>query len=459
MPYVEVRGNSIRVKWWSGEYKLGPDGKPTNKKLYDSASGPVPGGKFADEEEAYNYGLDREYDVRHGKGVRRADAATPMSEYIWMWFSAVDIRHNSMRRYRSMLRSVIEPYWGNRPVGDITPIEYDVWKRQLARQYSETYTGNVAGVFKMLMDDAVVKYKLRTDSPIIEQRRRGRYKKRQVTRVKTELPFEALHQLAVNAYTVWGYTGWAYIWTIAFTGMRPPGEMVGFQRGFASPNWPAADPVPARAREVAKRYARMHVLRVQHQAYYIDSVPTLAGPKYDSYRTLVIPPFLHEMHGALLASHSSPWVFPSMNGGHLLSTPFTDSYWKPIRDGAKERKPQEAWKKRYARPEIPAVPEMAGQDIYRLRHWHRELLDEPGADIATIAKEARMGHEVAGMEGVYSRVTIGMEKRIVEYLQSVWEKHVVAGGLWTPPFPIPLPSEPRADAPPQFSGLPVVGQL
>lgn len=458
LPYVEVRGGSIRVKWWGGEYKLGPDGKPTKTKKYESASGPSPGTKFEDEDEAYTYGLDREYEQRHGKGVRRADAATPMSQYIWMWFEAADLRPNSMRRYRSMLRSVIEPYWGNRPVGDITPIEYDVWKRRVSEQYSENYAGNVASVFKMLMNDAVTKYRLRTDSPIIEQRRRGRYKKKQVTRVKTELPFDAVHQLAVNADTVWGYTGWAYIWTLAFTGMRPPGEMVGFQRGFASPNWPRTDPEPARGREAAKRYAGLKALRVQHQAYYIDGRPTLAGPKYDSYRTLVIPPFLDEMHSALLLSHSSPWVFPSMSGKHLLSTPFTDSYWKPIRDGAPERRPQPD-RMRYARPEIPPVPEMAGQDIYRLRHWHRELLDEPGADIATIAKEARMGHEVAGMEGVYSRVTIAMEARIVEYLQSVWEKNVVARGLWVPPFPNRLPLGSGRDVFPQFSGLPVVGQL
>lgn len=459
MPYVEVRGNSIRVKWWNGQYKLDADGKPTNKKLYDSASGPAPGVKFTNEHEAYTYGLDREYEQRHGKGVRRADASTLMSQYIWMWFDATDVRHNSTRTYRSILRSVIEPYWGSRPVGDITPIEYDVWKRRITDQYSENYAGQITGIFKMLMEDAVTKYRLRADSPIIEQRRRGRYKKRQVARVKTELPFEAVHQLASNAHTVWGFTGWTFIWTLAFTGMRPPGEMVGFQRGFASPNWPGTDPVPSRGREAAKRYKGMHALRVQHQAYYVDSVPTLAGPKYDSYRTLVIPPFLHEMHKALLASHSSPWVFPAMSGKHLLSTPFTDSYWKPIRDGAEERKPQGRWKSRYARPKIPAVPEMAGQDIYRLRHWHRELLDEPGADIAPIAKEARMGHEVAGMEGVYSRVTIGMERRIVTYLQTVWEKNVVAKGLWVPPFPIPLPSRSDGEAFPQFSGLPVIGQL
>lgn len=458
MPYIEVRGGSIRVKWWGGEYKPGPDGKPTKKKLYESASGPSPGAKFQDEDEAYTYGLDREYEQRHGKGVRRADASTLMTDYVWMWYDAVTLRPNSMRTYKSILRSVIEPYWGSRTVGDITPIEYDVWKRKVTDQYSENYASDVTGVFKMLMDDAVTKYRLRADSPIIEQRRRGQYKKRKVARVKLELPFTAVHQLAVNGYQVWGFTGWCYIWTLAFTGMRPPGEMVGFQRGFASPHWPGTDPVPARGREAARRYAGMHALRIQHQAYYVDSVPTLAGPKYDSYRTLVIPPFLDELHTALLLSHSSPWVFPAMSGKHLLSTPFTDSYWKPIRDGASERKPRPG-RMRYVRPKIPAVPEMAGQDQYRLRHWHRELLDEPGADIATVAKEARMGHEVAGMEGVYSRVTIGMETRIVEYLQGVWEKNVVAGGLWTPPFPKPLPSGVAPGALPQFSGLPVVGQL
>jgi hypothetical protein len=458
LPYVEVRGNSIRVKWWSGEYKLGPDGKPTKTKKYESASGPAPGVKFQDEQEAYTYGLDREYEQRHGKGVRRASAATPMSQYIWMWFEASDLRPNSMKKNRSMLRSVVEPYWGSRPVGEISPIEYDFWKRQIKQQYSETYASDLLGLFKMLMDDAVTKYRLRADSPVIEQRRRGQYRKRQTKRVKQELPFEAVHQLAVNAHTVWGYTGWAYIWTIAFTGMRPPGEMVGLQRGFASPNWPASDPVPARGREAAKRYKGMHALRVQHQAYYVDSTPTLAGPKYDSYRTLVIPPFLHGIHEALLASHASPWVFPTMTGKHLLTCGvFTDSYWRPIRDGAKERKPRPRYM-RHARPAIPAVPEMAGEDMYRLRHWHRELLDEPGADISTVAKEARMGHEVQGMEGVYSRVTIGMEKRIAEYLQQVWEKHVVAGGLWVPPFPKPLPSGSQEGAFPQFSGLPMIGE-
>ena len=458
MPYVEVRGGSIRVKWWGGSYVLDADGKATKRKKYESASGPAPGVPFEDEDEAYNYGLDREHDVRHGKGVARVHSSTLMSEYIWTWYKAADLGPNSTKTYGSILRSVIEPHWGNRPVGDITPIEYDAWKKRVSEDYSDNYAGAVRGVFKMLMDDAVLKYRMRTESPVIEHKRRGRYKKKQTRRIKSELPFEAVHQLAVNAYHVWGFTGWAYILTLAFTGMRPPGEMVGMQRGFLSPHWPASDPVPARGRAAARRYAGMHALRVQHQAYYVDHAPTLAGPKYDSYRTLVMPPFLHEIHAALLASHASPWAFPAMTGGHLLTTEFTQNYWRPIRDGAPERKPRPKYM-RHARPEIPAVPEMAGQDLYRLRHWHRELLDEPGADISTVAKEARLGHEVAGIEGVYTRVTIGMEMRIVEYLQGVWEKHVVGQGLWTPPFPKPLPSDPDGEVAPLFSGLPVLGDL
>ena len=457
MPYVEARGKSIRVKWWGGEYKLDADSKPTKVKKYESASGPEPGIPFKSEDEAYTFGLDREYELRHGKNAPRAGGRTPMGDYCWTWFEASDLRPNSERRYKSMLKTVIVPYWTRWTVGEVTAIHYDVWKKQVKAQYSENYASNLLSLFRMLMDDAVIKYKLRNESPIVEQHRRGRYRKKQIRRAKQELPFEAVHQLAVNAFHVWGFTGWAYIWTLAFTGMRPPGEMVGFQRGFASPNWPAADPDLARRREAAKRYRDMHVLRVQYQAYYVDHKPTLAGPKYDSHRTLVMPPFLHGIHAALLASHDSPWVFPSMTGKHLLTTEFTQNYWRPIRDGAEERKPRVKYM-RHVRPEIPAVLEMAGQDLYRLRHWHRELLDEPGADIATVAKEARLGHEVAGMEGVYSRVTIGMEMRIVEYLQGVWEKNVVAKGLWTPPFPMSLPESLPQMAPPQFSDLPVLGE-
>jgi hypothetical protein len=451
MPYVERRGNSIRVKWWGGEYKLDADGKPTKKKRYESASGPEDGVPFQDEEEAYHFGLDRECEVRHGKHIPRASRQTPMDEYAWTWYEAAELRPRSLETYKSMINTVIAPDWQGRPVGDITPLEYERWERSVEKRYSDNYASQLCGLFRTMMVDAMTKYKLRTDSPIVTQKRRGRYTKKKVRREKKHLPVGPIHQLAVNAHTIWGYTGWAYIWTLAFTGMRPPGEMFGFQRGFASPYWPASDPDAERREEAESRYGRgLHALRVEYQVYRVDGRATLAGPKYESQRTLVIPPFLHQMHEAVLSTHGDPFVFLSMAGLPLLGTNFNRVYWYPMRDGADERVG------RNARPEIPAVPEMAGQDIYRLRHWHRALLDEPGADIAKVAKEARMGHELPGMEGAYSEVTLGMEERIAEYLQSVWEKQVVAAGLWVPSFPSRLPLGGVDEGFPLFSALPVL---
>ncbi|HEX5596347.1 MAG TPA: hypothetical protein VFX61_10070 [Micromonosporaceae bacterium] len=449
MPWVEVRGGSIRVKWWAGEYRLDADGRPTKTKRYESASGPEPGIPFENEEEAYNFGLDREHDYRHGKHIPRASAKTLMETYCWLWFERAELRPNSQRTYRSMLKSVLVPHWGARPVGDITALEYDLWKKQVRAAYSDNYSGQLLGLFRMLMDDAIIKYKLRTESPVIEQRRRGRYEKKQTRRAKRAMPIETIHHLASNSYHVWGFAGWTYIWTVAFTGMRPPGEMWGLQRGYSSLHWPAADPDQERREEAVERYRNMHALRVQYQLYYVDSRPTLAGPKYDSHRTLVIPPFLHEMHAALLASHDSPWVFPAKRGGPLLGTQFARDYWHPARDGAPERKGRRG----YERPKLEPVEAMAGQDLYRLRHWHKEVMDEPGADIARVAIEARMGHELPGVEGVYSYVTPAMEERIVEYLQGVWEK-LLASGVWVPPFPSRLPDGELQGVPPQFSGLP-----
>lgn len=77
-------------------------------------------------------------------------------------------------------------------------------------------------------------------------------------------------------------------------------------------------------------------------------------------------------------------------------------------------------------------------------------------DIPRVAVEGSMGHELPGVEGTHSEVTIAMEERIVGYPQEVWEKEVVGAGLWTPPFPIRLPDDPAKSTPPRFSGLPTL---
>ncbi|MFC9245007.1 hypothetical protein ACFT7S_13490 [Streptomyces sp. NPDC057136] len=64
-----------------------------------------------------------------------------------------------------------------------------------------------------------------------------------------------------------------------------------------------------------------------------------------------------------------------------------------------------------------------------------------------------MGHELPGVEGTYSEVTLAIEERMVGYLQKVWEKEVAGAGLWTLPLPIRLPDDPAKSTPPLSSGL------
>ncbi|MGY1439462.1 hypothetical protein [Streptomyces reniochalinae] len=212
MPYVEWRGNSIRVKWWAGEYL------PSGKKKYESASGPERGVRFRSDTEAYDYGLDREHDVRHGTHIGRTNRSTPTDTYAWTWLDAQDLRPESVRMYTAIIKNWIAPYWKSQGVGDVTSLEYDAWKKSLTGHVSASYESSILSVFGMMMEDAVLAG-FRADSPVVKRRRRGRYKKKPREK-KRPLAVDTVYQLAVNAHTVWGYTGWTYIWTMAFTGMR-----------------------------------------------------------------------------------------------------------------------------------------------------------------------------------------------------------------------------------------------
>src|SRR5690606_30023851 len=173
------------------------------KKRYDSASGHDDGTPFRDETDAYEYGLDRESDVRNKRNRRKPAERIGTVDYCDLWLEATELRHNSNKTNRSRLNAVIKAYWAQWTVEEITPVDYEAFRRYVTGKYSHNYAKNVLGLFKQLMDDAVVKYQFREESPIVEQRRRGRYVKKQTRRVKRKLSFQSVHQLAVNAHTVW----------------------------------------------------------------------------------------------------------------------------------------------------------------------------------------------------------------------------------------------------------------
>lgn len=441
MPFTEKRGNKWRVRWWSG--KVDP---VTKRKLYDSESG------FEDEQAAYDYGLDQESALRNDRYISRRDGSVLMEDYCRTWPDSLDVGHLREQAIRSMLRLYIVPRWGDVSVADIKTSMFRAWEKQLRTQKTErgtplgkAYVDEIIGVFRMLMDDAVTD-EMRSSSPVpAVNRRRGRYVKKAKEK-KREMVLEDVLQLASNAMVYWGFPGFVFVLTKAFTGMRPA-ELYALRREYCHPAWPTADPDRDQRRESAARYGAKHglpAIRVEHQHQREKGSLGLFPPKYESHRTLVIPPFLAELHEMLAAAHGGEFVFTSIEGGLLANANFSYHYWRRIADGQDPTPPKRGGKARGGGswrplPGWPAVEAWTGKRLYLIRHGHKSWLDEDGH--SRIATESRMGHEVAGVEGLYSMVTLGMEKQIAATLQERWEKFIsqLPEGWELPPSPNPLP--------------------
>ncbi|WP_109030062.1 site-specific integrase [Streptomyces rubrogriseus] len=423
MAYTEWRGNTCRVVWNTRQKD------DRGKWIYDQKGG------FTDETVAKNYGLDREAEIRNDDYISRRDGATTVGGYAKTWVDTLDVGHLRDKAIRSMLRLYIVPRWGETAIADIQPSTYRAWKKQLTAlpNVGDKYGEEILTVFSMLMDDAVGD-ELRKTSPVPKgkKQRRGRYKKKPRER-KREMRIEDVHQLACNALAFWGLDGFVFVWTMACTGMRPA-ELYALRRVYCHPAWPACDPLDdpdeedrqERHADDLKRYGTdlMPAIRVQWQHQREKGALKLFPPKYESRRTLVVPPFLAELLELLVDSHDGEYVFRSIAGGLLANANFTYHYWRPIADGRDaspefERIRLGQPQKVTSRRPVPALPKTAyaSKRLYLLRHGAKEWIDEAGGEHSRIAVETRMGHEVAGVEGLYANVTTAMEQRMMDSLQ------------------------------------------
>lgn len=405
MPHIEWRGGTCRVKWWTGEYH------ENGRRRYESKGG------FDDEEVAYNHGLDRESDVRNSRFISRQQGQLLFKDWNAQWLAANDVADTTRYTYEKTINAQILPEWGEVALTDIKTIAIRAWLNGIKAKYKLKYFKQIKMVFGLQMADACENLLIPSNPMPQDSRRRGKFVKVETEEAIYPDPDQAL-ELAESARAVWGFTGYVMSLTKCYTGMRL-GEIRGLQRPYVSPNWPQSDPDAKRRREGTKRYGGddpLPAIRVQWQHQYVKRVATLLPPKYGSHRTLVIPTFLNALITELLDSHDSPWVFPAPGGGSLLQTDFYNYFWNPALDGTEERTG------RYARPAAPGVPELAGMVPHGLRHGHKTWLDEDGHP--RVAVEERMGHELPGVEGTYSHVTVEMERRIMESLQTRWEKAV-----------------------------------
>jgi integrase len=409
MPYTEWRGNKCRVRWFTG--RTDPE---TGRKIYDSQSG------FDDEEEAYNYGLDRESDVRNERFIPRRDGKLRMRDWAKQWIASVDAADTTLNAYQKVINAQINPAWGDKDLADIKEVAVRAWLNDRKAKYKPKYFQSVKLVMGLLLNDAASNRLIPASPMPAHNPRRGKHVRHEEEEDIFATPVQAL-AFAESHRAVWGFTGYVFALTKAYTGMRL-GEMRGLRREFCHPNWPAADPNLKRRQEGQWRYGGgrfgieepMPALRVQWQAQYLDKQVVLLPPKYSSHRTLVIPPFLADLLAELLDSHDSEWVFPAPGGGSLASTDFYNYYWNPALAG------RDASTGRWKRPKAAGVPELKGMVPHGLRHGHKTWLDEE--DLPRVAVEARMGHEIPGVEGIYSHVTPPMEARIVKTLQRLFDE-------------------------------------
>jgi integrase len=414
MGYAEKRGPT-----WRARFKL-PDG------TYDSKPG------FTSKDQAKAYAAAQETDIRRGDFFDHRQAEGLLfSDWAAQWLESIDLAPDSDHAYRKRLRAQLLPQWGDTPISRISTSAFRAWEKRVRSAYSKNYARDLVSLFSMLMSDAVSHQPpLLKASPVPPiNRRRGRYVPPSTGEVEAITPEQVLH-MAENARAIWGLSGYVFILTKAYCGLRQ-GEIYGLRREWCYPNWPASDPgwpgnpdgkaaERKRLRAARERYATMPALRVQWQHQYVrppeggPRMPALALPKYGSVRNLVLPPFLAELLAELLASHESEWVFTGLDGGPLLQSDFSTYYWRPMLNGAEERRG------RYARAQIDPVEGLEDAVPHWLRHAMKAWLDEDGQP--RVAVEERMGHRLQGVEGVYSRVTPAMERRIAEGLQDRWEK-------------------------------------
>lgn len=435
MAYAEKRGKTWRVR-----YQL-PDGR------YDSESG------FETKQDALDHGRAQETDVQRKVFVNPKDGRQTLGAWVEDWLEVMDVAETSDRTYNSRLNAVILPKWKDTPLGDITATAYKAWRNKLADEFSRNYVDGIEGMMRMLLDDAVEERIIPFNPmPAKSKRRRGRHAP--VDNEDTYVwptPRQAL-LAAENARALRGDQWYVMILTMAYTGMRM-GEIAGLRRDQlrllgleygrhlrvqCQGQWLSThakhDVVkgetcesiaelrladPKRAGEIAELNeievdARLRVKR----KLLLPKGFTLVPPKYSSYRTLILPPFLADLLAEQLATKAhDTLVFPSQRGRPLrVDDQFYGRFWHPLLNGQDEEP------KRRGRPAQKALPAVAGiGDMvpHGTRHGHKVWLDGQGHP--RVAVEERMGHKLKGVEGTYSHTTGEMELAIAQGLQKLWE--------------------------------------
>lgn len=418
MAFSEKRGKGRDGRMrYRGRYKL-PNGK------WGSVSRDDQGNPFFTARSAEQYAAGLETDVRRKAFVNPRDGRLTVAEWAEHWIASIDVGPLSERDYRGRIRSQILPEWGAVAIGDLSPTGIAAWEKSLRQRVSKNYADGILSVFRTMLDDAVAE-RIRGDNPVAARKlgKRGRYKTKETTERVIVTPRQAL-LIARNGLEMRGLNEYAIVLTSAYTGLRI-GELAGMHRSQV-------------ALEDTGMGARMHSVQ---QSQYVNGSFVEIGNKYDSGRGVILPPFLADLLRELMLTRpDSEWVFTSPKGGRLHRGGDWYRYtWRPMIEG---RPPRGMVRGHQPRCGVRPVSGLLGLTPHGLRHSQKVWLDEGGHP--RVAVEARLGHTLRGVEGVYSHVTLKMELAIAAYLQQLWEESL-RPNLSTREFgPLPSPLTPIA---------------
>lgn len=443
MAYAEKRGNLWRARW------RGPDGTLESQ----------PG--FTTRKAAEDYGHDQEAAIRSNTYVDPRAGRITLTEWVNLWYPALDLEPTTLSNYRYMIEVHILPKFGALALASLTAEEVARWEKGLVKSGLSRRTAHDArSTLTTVLADAIPRYI--TANPAARRRGKGRKGQRRIARIEKQqkawaTPLQALLVAERAAVLSGSERDFVMMLTVAYTGMR----------------WSEVIGLPPEC-------IRADALDIHWKLYELNGRFYRGRPKDGSMRTADLPPFLGEM----LLNHldvspdlkctcrkrdtdddvdwcmGSEYVFLGPKGGHLRRSNYSERIMRPAADGwypARKGQDQRAkmpvlvdvagswpgetlppWQA--AMPGVPFkpptgrgrprisedarlaswLPVLSGLSPHGLRHGHQTWMDEAGTSY--VLQSERMGHEVPGMRGVYSHISKRMRAGLVDALSGLWEE-------------------------------------
>jgi integrase len=457
MAHAEKRGNSYRARW------QGPEGSR------ESQSG------FQTEKAALKFAQDQEAAIRAHRYVDPRGGRMTLTEWVNIWFPALDLEPSTLDSYRYLIEVCILPHFGDHTLSSLSNEGISRWEKGLvASGFSKKTASNARGALSSALADAVPRYI--PLNPAAKSKGKGRKGGSRIERVEKEAkiwasPLEVL-LIAERAAIISGLdaTFVADI-TIAYTGCRWS-ELLGLP-----PDLIYADAID-----------------LHWKLYELNGRFYRGRPKDGSMRTSATPPFLngllthHLKSGVPLQCTCAPrlddndgipwctgdaYAFLTAQSSHYRRSNFGERIFRPAADGwypqrAPHRsrmpvlvdhhhpwpgKPLPPWpaagvEQPYTPPQGRGRPRVTddsrlaswlpirpGLTPHGQRHGYHTWLDEDG--IPYVAQCQQLGHEVPGMRGIYSHVTDRMLDEIREALQRRWLAALRARAALSPTSAVP----------------------